>query len=359
MGRSVLTGPERTIVSIQLLRAMAAIGVTTFHVQQDLQRYFGLIGSLPRLVVGAAGVDVFFVISGFVMAWTQFDAYAKPGAASDFMARRVIRIVPLYWMVTALYLAIMQVLPGLGSNYSPTDIARSLFFIPTVRPDSPDVQPIVGQGWSLNYEMLFYILFALALLLKRSSALPLLCLTFVALVMAHYVLDLGTALHFWTTPIIMEFLAGLLIGTAARSGLSLPTWAGAIITLLGAVLFFSSSMPSITDENRLLVWGLPAVMIVGGLTLGKTEPVLGRRTFIALGDASYTLYLIHPLCIRAFLLAAGRIGIDVNAMAWPLLIVAVCLSLVASILVHHLIERPTTRWLRLIYDRRRRIRVAA
>ncbi|BCH22478.1 acyltransferase [Mesorhizobium sp. L-8-3] len=275
------------------------------------------------------------------------------------MARRLIRIVPLYWLVTALYLGIIQVSPGLASNYSAADIARSFFFIPTVRPDSPDVQPIVGQGWSLNYEMLFYVLFALALLVSRGSALALLSVAFVGFVLTHYTFDLGTPLHFWTTPIIMEFLAGVLIGMAARSGFSVPKWAGAIITLVGAWLFFSPGMPSITDENRLFVWGVPAAMVVGGLTLGKVEPRLGQNTFITLGDASYALYLIHPLCIRTLLLAAGRAGIDAGPLAWPLLVATVCAATVASVFVHRLVERPATRWLRSAYESLRRCRVPA
>lgn len=335
-----------TIVSIQLLRAVAAIGVAAFHVQFDLQRYFGLGDRLPNLIVGAAGVDLFFVISGFVMAWTSGHLFGIPGAAADFLRRRVIRVVPLYWAVTALYLAVIAAMPSSGPSYSPADMVTSLLFIPALRPDGGIVQPIVGQGWSLNYEMFFYGLFALALLFKRKIGLPLLFLTFGGLVAAHFSLDLGTVLTFWTAPLILEFLFGLLIGLAARAGYTVPRPFGFFAVALALVLLFFPPL-HVTEVNRALTWGIPAALIVGGLVLARIEPPRRFAPAITLlGDASYALYLLHALCDRAVLMAAAKTGLDLSAIVWPLLVVSVVFAVAVSVGVHLMFERPITKRLR-------------
>jgi peptidoglycan/LPS O-acetylase OafA/YrhL len=162
-------------------------------------------------------------------------------------------------------------------------------------------------------------------------------------------LDLGTAATFWTAPIILEFLAGVLIGTVAKAGLALPRWAGWLIVVAGAYLLLTSR-PS--EDHRLLVWGLPSAMLVCGLVLGRIEPVFGRHTIKALGDASYALYLFHPLCIRAAILALSFLGVDVGALSWPLLFVSVGFAVAVSVVVNRLVERPTTQWLRQSYSYR-------
>lgn len=339
----------QAIVSIQLLRAVAAIGVAAFHVQFDLQRYYGLGHLLPDLTVGAAGVDLFFVISGFIMAWTSGHLFGTRGAASGFLWRRVARIVPLYWAVTALYLGITLVLPGSGPSYSPVDVAASLLFIPALRPDGTIVQPIVGQGWSLNYEMFFYGLFAIALLFRRSLGLSLLCLMFTGLVAAHFTFDLGTILHFWTMPLILEFVFGLSIGIAARSGFVLPRYLAVALISAGLILLFAPWAPIPTESNRPFVWGIPAAMIVAGLVLGRLEPKRFRWSILTLGDASYALYLLHALCARAVLLVAAHLGLDLSSLAWPLLLVSVSLGVAISVVVHMLFERPVSNWLKLCW----------
>ena len=334
------------LASIQLLRAVAAIAVAAFHVQFDLQRYFGLGERLPNLLIGAAGVDLFFVISGFVMVWTSGHKFGVPGAATDFLRRRVIRIVPLYWAVTAVYLAVIVAMPSSGPTYSPADIATSLFFIPALRPDGTIVQPIVGQGWSLNYEMFFYVLFAVALLFKPKVGLPLLLLALAALVSAHFSFELGTVLDFWTAPIVLEFILGLSIGLVARCGYFIPRPAGYCAVMLGLFLLFYPGLP-VTDTNRVLFWGLPAAMIVGGLVLGKIEPPkICRSAIILVGDASYALYLLHALCNRAFLMVASKAGLDIGAFVWPVLLLSVGFAIVVSIGAHLIFERPVTKWLR-------------
>jgi exopolysaccharide production protein ExoZ len=125
--------------SIQILRAAAALGVLLDHAGRWLD-------VAPIVDIGAAGVDLFFVISGFIMVYTSERLFGQTGAPQRFLARRIIRIVPLYWTLTA-FAAL--VLFGFGPN-----TLGSYLFIPTHR------GPILTVGWTLNYEMMFYSLFA-------------------------------------------------------------------------------------------------------------------------------------------------------------------------------------------------------
>src|SRR5689334_16532037 len=146
--------------SIQWLRGIAALMVVAFHTNT-----LALHPSarMDFLAIGETGVDLFFVISGFIMTITTVDKRA-PG---EFLRRRIIRVVPLYWMITLSYAALAVMAPTLFRSASPDFLHTlgSLAFVPQFHPLFPSaIWPVVIPGWSLNYEMFFYGIFALALL---------------------------------------------------------------------------------------------------------------------------------------------------------------------------------------------------
>ena len=112
---------------------------------------------------GAAGVDIFFVVSGFIMVVTTMKRDMAPG---EFLLHRIARIVPVYWVVTILLFAIvMYGFKPVGiMRMQPDWLAKSLLFIPFDRDGR--VEPIISVGWTLNYEMFFYLLFALGLFVR-------------------------------------------------------------------------------------------------------------------------------------------------------------------------------------------------
>lgn len=140
---------SQRIDSIQLLRAVAAIAVVTQHVP------------IPIFGDGLWGVDLFFVISGFIMC------HATARSGRNFFLKRIIRIVPLYWLGTLFIYALALTLPQLlnTTTANPVDLLKSLLFIPFIKGGIP--VPIVFQGWTLNYEMFFYGLFWISLLVSR------------------------------------------------------------------------------------------------------------------------------------------------------------------------------------------------
>lgn len=112
------------------------------------------------------GVQLFFVISGFVMVYATEPLFGTRRGPFVFLERRIVRIVPLYWVVTTFYLALTLVFAKFDKGYPASFVVASYLFIPLARPDGT-IEPLVGQGWSLNYEMLFYAVFALTVIHSR------------------------------------------------------------------------------------------------------------------------------------------------------------------------------------------------
>ena len=222
---TALARGSRTLLSIQVLRAVAALGVLTHHVCNEKVAH---IGSLPaplhNLSVGVAGVDLFFVISGFVMVYASESLFGKRGAARVFFLRRLARIVPLYWAVTAaiiIYLLVVHGTAVLMTLHSPGSLVASFLFIPYPRMDGY-LSPVHILGWTLNYEMFFYVFFAVAILLPRRAAVIAITALFIALVAIGRIATLPPPIAFWCDPIILEFCFGMVLAVAYREGIRLP-----------------------------------------------------------------------------------------------------------------------------------------
>ena len=303
-----------------------------------------------------AGVDVFFVISGFIMVHASAGLFGAEGAGWAFLARRIARIVPIYWAVTTLYLAVALAVPEflnrelLGWPF----VVASYLFIPMTRPDGL-VQPLYGLGWTLNYEMFFYVLFAAAVAWPRKHAVPALAGVLAGLVGIGLLVRLASQplpqpLGFWTDPIVLEFVYGMALGYLYAEGLRLGPAprallaAGAILALVAAASLYGVwAIPW-----RALAYGVPAAMLVAAVALGRKSRDEGRlaRIGAAVGDASYALYLVHPFAIRAGREVVWRSGLAGVVGPWTFVILALAASVLAAILVYRVFERPATAWVR-------------
>ena len=148
--------------SVQCLRASAIILVVAYHAAGHLGVFHP---NYAILEFGQYGVDLFFVISGFMMMVTT----TSKASPTIFIAKRLWRIVPLYWFITLVYVILLLLAPYLlpSGTLDFGYIIKSFLFIPSYGPKFPDlIWPLVIPGWSLNYEMYFYALFAIALLLS-------------------------------------------------------------------------------------------------------------------------------------------------------------------------------------------------
>jgi exopolysaccharide production protein ExoZ len=327
----------RTLISIQALRALAALAVAICHFDQVRTMLSGHADEPFPLFPLSAGVDVFFVISGFIMVYSSERLFAARGGSLEFLIRRLARIVPLYWLTTALAIWLMAP-PRIWES-----LLDSYFFIP-YRATTGNMLPLHGVGWTLNFEMFFYVLFALAITWRRGIAVSVLCATLTGIAAAGYWLKPSAAQFiFWSDPIILEFAAGMLIAEAYQRGARLPIilrwWLvpGALLT----IWFVPEYMPP--SGYRFLMWGVPAATLVACAVLGQRSATL--RWFAApaklLGDASYALYLVHPLT-GAVIFLLWHQGLNQYPMI-TVLVVAVILTQALSVGIFVFLERPCTR----------------
>lgn len=325
----------KRLASIQILRAAAALGVVLFHACQ---------WSHVDFAVGAAGVDLFFVISGFVL-WTatgeprsNSEALAQRKATpGGFLLARAARVAPLYWIATLAVFAVARAWPQALPIVHPDlrHLVLSLLFLPHVGPGD-DPFPLLPTGWTLTYEAFFYLAFALALACPRDRRLQVLsCVLLAASI-------LGFGYHGWYTllcnPLLLEFLAGVWLARLwARGRLqALGAPGGLGLIGLGVLALGACQVGGLRDDFlRPFVWGPPATAIVaGGLAL---EVWIGGRIARAgamLGDASYSLYLVQAPLIAAFAwLTPGLAG-------WARTPLSVLLAVAAGPACWRWLERP-------------------
>ncbi|MDK4702524.1 acyltransferase [Rhizobium sp. CNPSo 4062] len=316
------------IKSIQYLRAIAAISVLCFHVCET----YGL-----DFKSGAAGVDIFFVISGFIM-WVTTDGRSL--GPQEFMWRRLVRIVPLYWIATAATFVVAVLKPQFffDTNSSIENLIGSLFFVPFMKDEA--LHPVVEQGWTLSYEMFFYLIFSISLLLPEFRRLWFLMMALMTIVIGHYLLPSGY-LSVFTQPVILEFAAGIVIGRLWKQGFRLPFAAAIGLMIVGVVLLVASD-PLIHLE-RAVRWGIPAVLLLSGAVFAERERGVPQLAFPHfLGDASYSIYVWHVLTgilVTALLL---RVGVPHNMQPAPIAVG----SLAFAIVCYVCIERPIQRKMR-------------
>ncbi len=340
----------RKLSNIQVLRGLAALAVVVFHARDELGGV-GIATRLPSLIGGAFGVDVFFVISGLVMVHASVRLFGRAGSALPFFAKRLARIVPLYWAVTLLFVALNSVVArgSLGHAAFAKFVALSLAFVPYLAPANDDSFPVYPLGWTLDYEMFFYLCFALVLVLPRRGAVAALAVGFAGLVTANLFIALPPGLSYLGASQILEFVAGLLIAEMSLSGWRLPHWAAGALVVSGLVAMISSisSMDSWWGVWRGLAWGLPAAAIVGGMALAPEtdNPGLVRRWLERLGDASYALYLVHYGLYVAIEALLGRVLVVGRLSPVPFMVLLVGSALAASFAIHRYFEVPVTRWL--------------
>jgi len=320
------------IRTLQALRAAACLLVVTYHAVNLTA------GAVPPWPNGATGVDLFFVISGFVMVVSSRRLLDGPHAWRSFLLGRIRRIVPLYWLMTWVKYGLCVAAPVITPHTRVTawNMAASLLFVPT-RDWVGIVRPVLQVGWTLNFEAIFYVLFAICLAARLHPLwmTPLLALLALA--------------GFWRSPdwpapfslangMVLEFAAGMAIACLSHGPrLRLPLRAAKYVLFAGFALLLLLPPPG---PWRFIAWGLPAAAILAAAL--ALERSVGPRlpTFVlAIGDASYAIYLVHPFVVPAFVSHGPLLA----AASLPA-------SIAAGLLVHRLIDAPLQR--RLTVPRR-------
>ncbi len=334
------------IDNIQTLRAVAALLVVFVHLDVLLRP----LGVEP---FGHGGVDLFFIISGFIMVHAT---RARPTTPVAFLANRIVRIAPIYWFITLAVYAVALAEPSLlqATSSDPEQLLKSILFIPFQKSNGL-AQPVLFVGWTLNYEMFFYAIFAVGLTLPRRAFGFAVVASFISLLVVFGCIARpeATVAGFYTRPIILEFVAGMCLGalgSAARveSVNQRRLVLGACLAGLLALAFVPLAFP---DVSHLLTQGLPSLLLVAGaIVLHNSGVTVGGRWLLLLGDASYSIYLTHPFVTRLAQKAGPLVGLTPAPAATLIAgtLVAVC---VVGVVTHLGLERPMTRWAKSLSDR--------
>jgi peptidoglycan/LPS O-acetylase OafA/YrhL len=297
---------------VQALRAIAAGAVAFFHIANDAivagRDPSGLIARATASMPWIAGVDIFFVISGFVIVHASGKLFGQTGGSLRFLRRRLTRIVPLYWALTTLFLAmtLLQRSAIHGGTGGTGYVLASYLFIPFARPDGLP-KPALGLGWTLNYEMFFYMMMTPFLLLPRVAAVAGCAAALCLLVGFGQTMGFGILpLQFWSDPIVLEFVLGMGLALAVARGFTLPGWAR--MALIAIALVWLHRLAGGPVAGRVVSFGLPGAMLVAAAVSNPRPDRMGTasRGLMRLGDASYAMYLFHPFVMRGFTLLGGR-----------------------------------------------------
>lgn len=331
--------------SIQYLRGLAATLVVASHAFLYPLSWNPLI--YDRW--GWLGVILFFVISGFIMVVVTGD---RNFDGISFLRRRAVRVIPMYWGITVITAALALVAPALFKTmaFDWTQLWRSLLFIPFFNETSGGIHPIYKLGWTLNYEMYFYLCFAALWFLNATSRVLTLTLVFVCLALyGTIVRPVGDLQVFYTSYMPLAFCAGMGIALIAlRGSFRAPLVTTAATVVAGAIgLAVGLYWPAAVVEDFTAFVGcltFASAVVFLGIQFGHILPKSGilERS----GDASYSTYLTHIYVVGGLSLVAYAFLPQGNAVVYVgVAVMTIACAIAAGMLVHQALERPLTRWL--------------
>jgi exopolysaccharide production protein ExoZ len=329
------------IRSIQYLRGVAAVLVLLHHVAYKLHRFS--FNPLAWLHCADVGVDIFFIISGFIMCHSVRNHIGAPAEAGNFFRGRIARIIPLYWSLTTLALLVFLVAPTVvNSTGGHTDILASYFLLPV------DGKYLVQNGWTLSFEFYFYVLFAIGLFFpaKAGRLLVIVLMSLVACV-GFFITPTSIIGAFLLSPLLLEFVFGMTLYVLFERAARIPRFLSLVIGAAGVMIWLLVNFrrgPGVYIEDyrvRVLSYGIPALLICFAVVFGsrKATPNAEQRELQWLGDVSYSLYLSHPFVASAVTLVMLRInfGIATGAITGVIIIAA---ALLLAGLIYRTCELP-------------------
>ena len=338
--------------SLQGSRGIAAVFVVLFHLGLtiSLDKYFGIKEFSIPFLFGGAGVEYFFVLSGFIIYSAHAHEVSQPWKILSYIKKRVIRIYPAYWIVF-IVIVLMFFIAGKDRNSSKLDgmvLLKSFFLVPQEKTwEGGTSSPIIDVAWTLQYEMFFYILFA-TLILNKWLFLFIAIVLFLVCTIINMPAETSVLLRFVTEEWILLFFMGMLVAFTCKKTHLNKNFFGVILAI-GGVIFLSLSADTIMKGNfipfgKTIPYGIASALIIVGLVGLERfgQPMLSSHWMQRLGDSSYALYLIHYpvisiLCKVAMVAGLGKLGLYGAIIAY-VIIFALCIFL--SLFFHVCIEKP-------------------
>ncbi len=285
--------------SINMLRLLSCYAIVIFHVTEYVNAHSSRLHLTFRLA--EPGFHLFLLISGVILI-----LITKPtDAPHKFMLKRIARIVPLYWLTTAIAVGLALARPWYFSNaiVEPDSIAASFLFLPHANTIG-QIQPILYVGWTLGYIMLFYFLFAISLLAAPGRQVPVTLGLLLAVIAGAQLLPQGDYRLFYGDPILFEFAMGCVLGLILRLpavaswASKTPMWPIALAGVAGLTLAEFLDYDGLLEAATFAPAGAVLVFACAAQDLYRTPLKLGLLN--KGGKISYGIFLIHPLLIPAF-----------------------------------------------------------
>lgn len=312
--------------ALQYLRAIAALAVVYSHSVIQVDNYEQFL-----VDTGSFGVDIFFVISGFIMIYI-----AKPDdTPKAFFLNRIRRVVPLYWFFIFLMAAILLAIPSVfkATIFEWDTFLKSLAFIPHWSvAHQGHVWPIVAPGWSLIFEMYFYLVFAVSLFFAARYR-----VLFITLVIS-IVFVIGTINHngesalaqFFAKSMVFEFIFGMLLAVAWKRGFRLPSSTGWYLLVFATCLFFLDF-----PVPRIVEYGVPALFIVMACLFIRIKHY---DWAVLLGDSSYALYLSHIFTLGVIRKFVAPILGEGQMAAYLFVAISLIVCTIVGIYIHKYVD---------------------
>jgi exopolysaccharide production protein ExoZ len=332
------------LMLLQVVRCFAALVVVWHHT-----------GSAPKF--GVAGVDLFFVLSGCIMSMLMM----RGPTPSEFLRRRLIRIVPMYLLATLALLLAFLIAPSIrrtGLTLSWNEILQSLLFLPYEN-SRGELSPFLSVGWTLNFEIAFYLCCTAGLFLSRKFSTALAAILAISLFgVAHFFPKSATG-RFFSDPLIFEFIAGMLIYkfwlvTRSRGYVfTITVGSLGLISLIALPfaeqLIVGSISPGVQSYERpLYLLPFAAVVVYAALVLEPYTRNLGQRWLslgVRIGDASYAIYLTHMFVLTSISKFSNAVW--GKELAWPpVALASVLIATLIGIVIHEYIDAPLQKLLR-------------
>ncbi|NIF05490.1 acyltransferase [Chryseobacterium sp. Tr-659] len=324
--------------NLQILRGISALMVCGFHFSEYIN-FENL--HLGRILFGkgSIGVNIFFVISGFIMAFTTQKKDFSINTSKEitlFYKRRIIRIIPLYFLLTLAWMIIGRNFMSYFHGEGLERLIHSISFLP-----QKDTFPVLYLGWSLNYEMFFYLIFGLSLFFNRKRYLFIIGFFILTFITGMLFPSDSAYLQMVTSHLNLYFITGILFALLLNRVSINKTWAALIsITGIGVFILFLVGIINIT--NTILTLVIVSLFVFSFLLLDYTFRAKGNKFLIFLGDISYSLYLSHPFVEIFF----RRFKVD-GYLNIPFFIFKIIIVIALAAFLYHFVEKRITGYLKI------------
>ena len=323
--------------TVEAGRGLAATLVVLYHTSSGIfpapkywnEHVFGRVFDF-----GYAGVEFFFVLSGFIIAYAHWPDLGRPARLANFVRRRFVRIYPPYWVVLAGMIGLSQA--GIGPHLpGPTDIAGAVTLIGRGYETT-----IVGVAWTLYHEIAFYLVFALLIVAPRVGV-PVGIAAMAVAALRSMDIDVGLPCY-WEAPVNLLFPMGIAAWFVSRT-----PWRGGAVAIAGAIAFLAVGLAVVyrpfPETWSQILFGISAAVGLAGIVAEERHrPIAVPPLLRHLGAASYSIYLIHYPVLSAIAQAAVRFHLIGRAPAAVEFVIVVLVTIAIAVAFHRMIERPLT-----------------